>query len=122
MTLRPSQDYQTCMSGSRQPSVFLPDGSEHLGSRDQGNDTLAVKAPKLSDVNREGAWVPKIEIGALQETETVSARQPTITDIIMLKAPTSAGTQVGSEGVKDDVPLETVSFTFKGEVTGLEPT
>ena len=32
------------------------------------------------------------------------------------------GTQVGSEGVKDDEPLETVSFTFKGEVTGLEPT
>jgi hypothetical protein len=29
--------------------------------------------------------------------------------------------QVGSEGVKDDVPLETVSFTFKGEVIGLEP-
>ena len=37
------------------------------------------------------------------------------------------GTQVGSEGVKDDVPLETVSFTikgavFRGEVIGLEPT
>jgi hypothetical protein len=32
------------------------------------------------------------------------------------------GTQVGSEGVKDNgVPLETVSFTFKGEVIGLEP-
>jgi hypothetical protein len=32
------------------------------------------------------------------------------------------GAQVGSEGVKDDgVPLETVSFTFKGEVIGLEP-
>ncbi len=31
------------------------------------------------------------------------------------------GTQVGSEGVKDEVPLETVSFTFKGEVIGLEP-
>ncbi len=38
-----------------------------------------------------------------------------------VKAPTNAGTQVGSEGVKDDVPLETVSFTFKGEVIGLEP-
>jgi hypothetical protein len=37
------------------------------------------------------------------------------------------GTQVGSEGVKDDVPLETVSFAikgaaFRGEVIGLEPT
>jgi hypothetical protein len=31
------------------------------------------------------------------------------------------GTQVGSEGVKDDVPLETVSFIFKGEMVGLEP-
>ena len=32
------------------------------------------------------------------------------------------GTQVGSEGVTDNgVPLETVSFTFKGEVIGLEP-
>jgi hypothetical protein len=32
------------------------------------------------------------------------------------------GTQVGSEGVKDNgMPLETVSFTFKGEVIGLEP-
>jgi hypothetical protein len=44
-------------------------------------------------------------------------------DIIeRVQAPTNAGTQVGSEGVEDDVPLETVSFTFKGEVTGLEPT
>ena len=37
------------------------------------------------------------------------------------------GTQVGSEGVKDDVPLETVAFTikgaaFRGELVGLEPT
>jgi hypothetical protein len=39
-----------------------------------------------------------------------------------VKALTNAGTQVGSEGVKGGVPLETVSFTFKGEVTGLEPT
>jgi hypothetical protein len=32
------------------------------------------------------------------------------------------GTQVGSEGVTDNgVPLEIVSFTFKGEVIGLEP-
>ena len=32
------------------------------------------------------------------------------------------GTQVGSEGVKDNgVSQETVSFTFKGEVIGLEP-
>ena len=35
------------------------------------------------------------------------------------------GTQVGSEGVIDDVPTETVSFikgaAFRGEVTGLEP-
>jgi hypothetical protein len=32
------------------------------------------------------------------------------------------GTQVGSEGVTDNgVPLETVSFTFKGEMIGLEP-
>ena len=32
------------------------------------------------------------------------------------------GTQVGSEGVTDNgVRLETVSFTFKGEVIGLEP-
>jgi hypothetical protein len=39
-----------------------------------------------------------------------------------VKARTDAGTQVGSEGVKDNgVPLETVSVTFKGEVTGLEP-
>ena len=40
---------------------------------------------------------------------------------------TTRGTQVGNEGVKDDVPLETVSFTimraaFRGEVIGLEPT
>jgi hypothetical protein len=37
------------------------------------------------------------------------------------------GTQVGSEGAKTDVPLETVSVTitgaaFRGEVIGLEPT
>ncbi len=32
------------------------------------------------------------------------------------------GTQVGSEGVEDNaVPLEPVSFTFKGEMVGLEP-
>jgi hypothetical protein len=40
---------------------------------------------------------------------------------------TDPSTQVGSEGVKDDVPLEAVSFTikgaaFRGELTGLEPT
>jgi hypothetical protein len=39
-----------------------------------------------------------------------------------VKAPANARTQVGSEGVKDNgVSLETVSLTFKGELTGLEP-
>ena len=44
---------------------------------------------------------------------------------VVVKAPTNAGTQVGSEGVIGDVPTETVSFikgaAFRGEVTGLEP-
>jgi hypothetical protein len=45
-----------------------------------------------------------------------------MTGLLAAAGPANARTQVGSEGVKDNgVSLETVSLTFKGELTGLEP-
>ena len=72
--------------------------------------TLGVVAGLLAAAVPASAGTP----GSVPGTE--------MTQAIAGKAPTNAGTQVGSEGVKDDVPLDTVSFTFKGELIGLEPT
>jgi hypothetical protein len=56
--------------GVKAPANALPAGS--ISGTEMSKAILSVKAPKLSDVNRQGAWPAKVEIGARQETETGS--------------------------------------------------
>ena len=91
-----------------------------------GDDTLKVETEVTDYLADAGTGHDKLLIGKdsthfhdgssntvmFAETGRSDAKTPSLI---------AKGTQVGSEGVKDDVPLETVSFTFKGEVIGLEP-
>lgn len=85
-----------------------------------------VKAPaNATSVSNEAVDLMNNWVKATAKTWTDGKNQPW--DGGSYRQGATLGTQVGSEGVKDDVPLQTVSFTikgaaFRGEVIGLEPT
>ena len=85
-----------------------------------------VKAPaNATSVSNEAVDLMNNWVKAPAKTWTDGNNQPA--DFGSYRLGGTLGTQVGSEGGKDDVPLETVSSTvkgaaFRGELVGLEPT
>jgi hypothetical protein len=72
-----------------------------------------VKAPaNATSVSNEAVDLMNNWAKAHAKTWTDGNNQPA--DFGSYRQGATLGTQVGSEGVKDDVPLETVSFTIKG--------